>query len=65
VKIVEDSSNEITAALQLLKTPPLAGVIITGAAIFTRRRSAARSLTAAKTKALMALVVGIGYRGLL
>src|SRR5271166_2972280 len=34
---VAPDANEITAALQLLKTLPLAGVIITGDAIFTQR----------------------------
>ena len=34
---VAPDTNEITAALQLLKTLPLAGVIITGDAIFTRK----------------------------
>jgi hypothetical protein len=34
---VAPEANEITAALQLLKTLPLAGVIITGDAMFTQR----------------------------
>jgi hypothetical protein len=34
---VDPESNEITAALQLLKTLPLKGVTITGDAIFTQR----------------------------
>jgi hypothetical protein len=34
---VPPDSNEITAALQLLKVLPLAGVIVTGDAIFTQR----------------------------
>lgn len=34
---VEPDANEITAALVLLKTLPLEGVIITGDAIFTQR----------------------------
>jgi DDE_Tnp_1-associated/Transposase DDE domain len=34
---VPPDSNEITAALQLLKALPLAGVIVTGDAIFTQR----------------------------
>jgi predicted transposase YbfD/YdcC len=34
---VAPDGHEITAALQLLKTIPLAGVIVTGDAIFTQR----------------------------
>ncbi len=34
---VAPDGNEITAALQLLKTMPLAGVIVTGDAMFTQR----------------------------
>ena len=34
---VAPESNEITAALELLKTLPLSGVTITGDAIFTQR----------------------------
>ena len=36
---VEPGSNEITAALALLKTLPLAGSIVTGDAIFTQKET--------------------------
>jgi len=36
---VEPDANEITAALRLLKELPLAGVIVTGDAIFAQKES--------------------------